>query len=99
MNKTTQLLKDVENSESNFYATIVPNLTAEISSSHKQNQQLVQELNKTKQEMQRLYKDYQGSLSERYKLAKAKDFWRLSFCVSFIMFIMLVATIIFFGTM
>lgn len=96
-NKTLQLLKEVENAEQNFYATIVPNLVTEISNSHKQNQQLVLELNKTKQEIQRLYNDYQDCLQERYKLAKSKDYWKLSFCISSAIFVALIAIGLFFG--
>jgi hypothetical protein len=61
-NKTNKLLESFEQQETNFYAKLVPSLLKEISAHRAILCGQVKEHNDTKQQLQRLYNDYNNSL-------------------------------------
>jgi hypothetical protein len=81
-NKTDNLITELETSEIDFYAKLVPSLLKELSTNRKLLQTSKLEHNKTKETLEKVYKDYQASYNKQYKLIKAVQTWKaVSVCL------------------
>jgi hypothetical protein len=98
-NKTVDLINDLENSESDFYAKLVPNLLKEVTNVRKQQQLVRSEHEKTKLDLTRIYKDYQASLNERYNLAKEVFHWKIATVVAVSVSLILLFAIFYLGAL
>lgn len=79
--------KDLDLKDSTVYARLVPTLLEEVSSQQKLLNKAKQELSKSNETLQRLYKDYQGSLNKEYRLQKEVLKWkRVTFGISLLLF-------------
>jgi hypothetical protein len=94
-NKTDNLTTELDNSETDFYAKLVPSLLKELSTSRKLLQACRLEHNKTQEVLDKIYKDYQTSNSKYYRLVESVQIWK---AVSLCLIALLISSLIF-GTM
>ena len=83
---TNKQQKDLDLKDSTVYAKLVPTLLEEVSSQQKLLYKAKQEQSKNNETLQRLYKDYQDSLSKEYRLQKEVLKWkRITFAISLLL--------------
>jgi len=78
-NKTDKITLEMNTNETDFYANLVPDLVKELEKGRKQLQTYKLEHNKTKDTLEKLYKDYEASHKRQYRLTKSVTFWKLAF--------------------
>ena len=77
---TNKITLEIDTNEADFYAKLVPDLLKELSKSRKLLQVQKLEHGKTKETLDKLYKDYEASHKRQYRLAKAVKFWKIASC-------------------
>lgn len=93
--KKDNLTTELESSEIDFYAKLVPSLLKELSTSRKLLQACKLEHNKAQEVLDKIYKDYQTSNSKYYRLVESVQIWKaVSLCLT-----ALLITSLIFGTM
>jgi hypothetical protein len=76
-NKTVDLIASLEDNEVDFYAKLVPNLLTELTTSRRLLRTSQLEHSKTKETLDKVYKDYQASHSKQYHLIKSIKTWKM----------------------
>ena len=76
-NKTVELIANLEATETDFYAKLVPPLLKEISETRKLLKASELEHSKTKETLDKIYKDYEASRNGQYRLTKSVMLWKL----------------------
>jgi hypothetical protein len=76
-NDITKLITELSETETDFYAKLVPSLIKELSASRKLVQASKLEHNTTKEILARVYNDYNKELSRSYRLFKSVKTWKV----------------------
>jgi len=77
---TDKITLEIDANETDFYAKLVPDLLKELAKGRKLMQASNLEHSRTKETLEKLYKDYEVSHKRQYLLAKAVAFWKLTSC-------------------
>jgi len=75
---TDKITLEIDADETDFYANLVPDLVKELAKSRKQLQASKVEHGKTKETLEKLYKDYEASHKRQYRLSKSVKFWKVT---------------------
>jgi len=78
--KTDKITLEIDTNETDFYAKLVPDLLKELAKGRKLLQASTLEHSKTKETLEKLYKDYEASHKRQYRLANSVKFWKLTSC-------------------
>jgi hypothetical protein len=73
---TDKITNDIDVNETEFYAKLVPSLLNQIAETRKKLKQSIIAHEKTKQDMRKLYTDYNKELCTSYNLTQSVQTWK-----------------------